>query len=431
MRELCVYSERHSPRLEYVLQWLFREVLQVPWRLTNDVEDAGSQPFVLSYGREFPKALFVPDAGLLWEKGVTVHNPSMGTWGSLPAIYFFTTTAGLPFDLFSALFFLLSRYEEYYPYGRDKHGRYPPEESLLFKQGWLRRPLADEWVEHFREELSKRFFSIARSEFAQKLTYDIDIAYSYRHKGFIRSIGGLMKDLSAGRIGSVVSRLATLTGVQRDPFDCFDWLMNLHSRGGYQPIYFILCTLRATDFDKNNDPRSSAMQRLVRQLSEEGLIGLHPSYYSSRSEVFAAEKAYLEHTIGKAVSISRQHYVRMNLPETYRFLHAQAIHDDYSMGYGSKLGFRAGTGRSFLWYDLEAEQSTTLRVHPFCFMDSAARYEEGLIAEEAFEVLEGMEDKVRYTGSQLITVFHNFSLGKDPGWKNWRALYDKFVTRFK
>jgi hypothetical protein len=99
------------------------------------------------------------------------------------------------------------------------------------------------------------------------------------------------------------------------------------------------------------------------------------------------------------------------------------------MGYGSRLGFRAGTGRSFCWYDLAAEQATALRVHPFCFMDSTARFEEGLTAETAFQNLEDMKHILQKTGSRLITVFHNFSLGRDGAWKDWRAYYQAFTER--
>ncbi len=97
------------------------------------------------------------------------------------------------------------------------------------------------------------------------------------------------------------------------------------------------------------------------------------------------------------------------------------------MGYGSHLGFRAGTGNSFLWFDLEKDMATQLRVHPFCFMDTTAHYEAKLSPAEAFARLEAMSKVLEKTGSTLITVFHNFSLGTSNEWKGWRQAYEHFL----
>ncbi len=48
----------------------------------------------------------------------------------------------------------------------------------------------------------------------------------------------------------------------------------------------------------------------------------------------------------------------MALPQTYAALIALGIHTDYSMGYGTHLGFRAGTSRSFYWYQLDSYVKT-------------------------------------------------------------------------
>ena len=98
------------------------------------------------------------------------------------------------------------------------------------------------------------------------------------------------------------------------------------------------------------------------------------------------------------------------------------------MGYGSKSGFRAGTGCSFLWYDLSLERPAPLRIHPFCFMDTTAHYDEGLTSEQAFLKLDSYANILQQTNSRLVTVFHNFSLGTDKEWKGWRELYEKFIA---
>src|SRR5690606_41547208 len=159
---------------------------------------------------------------------------------------------------------------------------------------------------------------------------------------------------------------------------------------------------------------------LLKRLSKEGKIYMHPSYFTTEQEVFEKEKKVLERLLDAPVLYSRQHYIKLTFPATYRQLINMHIQHDYSMGYGNALGFRAGTGRSFLWYDLEAENQTALRVHPFCFMDSPALFEKKLTAESAFAQLHEMKSRLQKASSMMMTVFHNFSLGSMEQWKGWK-----------
>ena len=192
-------------------------------------------------------------------------------------------------------------------------------------------------------------------------------------------------------------------------------------------MYFVLSAERTTRFDKNIHPLHPAMVRVIKNLVKEGHIGIHPSYYSAADDVLQREKAMLEKVAGCTTSVSRQHYIKATMPGTYRMLLANNIAEDYTMGYGTHLGFRAGTGNSFLWYDLERESVTALRIFPFCFMDTTAHYEMGLSTMQAFEQLQAMTRLLEQTGSLLITVFHNFSLGTDEEWRGWRQAYELFV----
>ena len=169
------------------------------------------------------------------------------------------------------------------------------------------------------------------------------------------------------------------------------------------------------------------MVRVIKNLVRESTIGIHPSYFSERGGALGKEKKVLEQVSGRSINISRQHYIKLKMPQTYRLLLENGITEDYSMGYGSHLGFRAGTGNSFLWYDVEKDAITPLRIFPFCFMDTTAHYEAKLSATEAFEKLEAMSKKLHNTGSTMITVFHNFSLGTSIEWRGWRQAYEQFM----
>lgn len=430
MQPIPVYSAQTSSRLQYVLDWLFNERLGTGYKLISDEAAVKDLHFFISYGDFFPNALSIPALNLLWEQDVKPHTIPLGVCGDIPCLYDVDDNAySLPFDLFAAAFFLLSRYEEYSGnYTPDKHGRYPATESILYKNGWLRRPLLDEWVGHLVQLMQTQFHQhVQLPEFSFQPTYDIDIAYSYRYKGFRRALGGFLKDLSAAKLQRVKDRALVLLSDKKDPYDSYDFLSGLHKKYELKPRYFILAALRPGPFDKNISPAQPKMQALIKRLAEEGTIGVHPSYNTDKSGMLY-EKEILEQVSGQDINISRQHYIRLMLPHTYRVLINEGITEDYSMGYGTHLGFRAGTGSSFLWYDLLHEAATELRIYPFCFMDTTAHYEEKLKVQEAFEVLRSMKEYLENTGSMLITIFHNFSLGTEEQWSGWAEAYQSFVA---
>lgn len=426
---ITIYTPAESPRLQYVLDWLLREQLGFTYRLVHDPQEAAASKHCISMGFS-ADLLSMHHSGILFEEGIAPQNFQGTDWNGLHT-YFFqeASPCTIPFDLFGGIFYFLTRYEEYTETAKDKHNRYPSYKSILSQEGVLERPVLDEWVNWFRLFLENEWqLTIPTKPFEFAPTYDIDIAWSYKHKGAKRLLGASLKELAKGNFSAIRSRINVLAGTAKDPYDAYEWMDVLHKKYQLTPHYFILAALQSTPFDKNIHPLHPAMQQLVISLKNEGRIGMHPSYFTNNStEKFTEEKQTLEQLTGYLVNTSRQHYIRVFIPETYRALMAAGIENDYSMGYGTALGFRAGTSRSFYWYDLEREQVTALRVHPFCFMDTTAHYDLGLNVSAAFERLRQMRDLLIKCNGKLTTVFHNFSLGLDLEWQGWPEAYDHFI----
>ena len=73
-------------------------------------------------------------------------------------------------------------------------------------------------------------------------------------------------------------------------------------------------------------------------------MGLHPSYRASfDAGLISREKERLESIIGESIVRARFHYLRMQLPFSYRILEETGIRHDYTMMYSSQIGFRAST----------------------------------------------------------------------------------------
>lgn len=427
---ITVWSLQDSPRLRYVLDWLLKEQLGFGYDLTNDATVAGASRYCIAYGY-LPDVISIEPAALLQEQDVNTHTIARSTWNGLYTLYHKAgSTCTIPFDLFSGIFYLLSRYEEYLDFVPDKHGRYPHNSSVLGMDGVLERPVIDEWIHYLRNLLEEKWqLRTPKKSFRFLPTYDIDIAWSYRHKGGKRFMGAALKELFTGRFTALSQRMQVAVGNRQDPYNAFGWMQVQHARYKLEPVYFILAALQASAFDKNISPDHPAMQALIRQLQATGSIGIHPSYFTrDNATKLAAEKNTCEAITGTTITRSRQHFIRLFFPATYRQLLAAGITEDYSMGYSTALGFRAGTSFSFYWYDLEQEMATTLRIHPFCFMDTTARFDLGLPVGAAFERLKEICVRLVATGGSFITVFHNFSLGTDPAWDGWAAAYAAFLA---
>ena len=117
----------------------------------------------------------------------------------------------------------------------------------------------------------------------------------------------------------------------------------------------------------------------------------------------------------------------MSFPETYQSLIKNNITHDYSMGYGSINGFRASYAKPFVWYDLEKEENTGLIIHPFCYMDANAFFEEKLSVRQADEELNYYFSITKSVNGEFSIIHHNHFLTKQNEWSEWRKMYENFI----
>ena len=430
---MIIYSHTLTPRLQYVVDFL-SQYYHTPIKLLVDEEKYLAHPdphkINYSYHRLLEAEIWIHSHVLLFES--TIRPVKIECFEHHGHKAFFKAEGDTGFDLFAGIFFLLSRYEEYLPHQNDVYGRYAHQSSLAFKEGFLQQPLVNLWLEDFRELLKQRFpeLQLPTGEFRFRPTYDIDIAWSFRNKGFKRNAGAIAKLFFSGKWKSMVHRIRVIRGRRRDPFDAYEWMADLHQQFNLQPLYFFLVAQQQGKYDKKIDLHNPEFQAHVREVAAAHSVGLHPSWASGDHQSFLPkEKAWLEKLLEQPITTSRQHYLRFTLPATYRRLIAVGILDDYSMGYGTINGFRASVATPFFWYDLKNETKTPLRLHPFCFMDANAYYEEKKSAADALQEMLDYYETIRAVNGTMITVWHNSFLGIDEAFEGWRDAYEHFVFK--
>jgi hypothetical protein len=432
MSSVLVFSHSITPRIRYINEFL-SEYYGASFKLTSDEERfmKATDSCKINYGyhRLDPYEIFIHSHALLFESSVRHVKVECFEKNGYKA--FFKAESDFGFDLFAAIFYLITRYEEYLPHKKDSYGRYAHEDSVAFRESFLHLPLINFWLEDFKMMLKEKdpTLELHERQFTFRPTYDIDIAWSFRNKGFKRTAGGTAKLFFKGKFRKMVHRIQVIKKKRQDPYDAYDLMDQLHGGFGLQPVYFFLVAKEVGKYDKNIDVNNPEYQQLIQSTAAKYAIGLHPSWASGDiPSLLTREKSMLEHVISHAVTNSRQHYIRFDLPSTYRKLLALGITDDYSMGYGSINGFRASIASTYFWYDLKNEEKTRLQIHPFCFMDANSFYEQQLSAEAASEELLQYFDAVKSVNGTMITIWHNNFLGTDPIFAGWKEVYQQFVS---
>ncbi|MBI5372750.1 MAG: polysaccharide deacetylase family protein [Sphingobacteriales bacterium] len=430
---MILFAHTITARLEYVAAFLGNHFSGIPLKLTSDKTEFSAYPGArINYSdkRITADECWLPPFTLLFEQGIRPQPITCFETNGYKA--FFKTEGDFPFDILAAVFYLLSRYEEYLPHEKDLYGRYAHTASLAFKEGFLTIPLIHYWLKDFSTILSHKFplFSSGNDVFRFLPTYDIDEAFSFKHKGWMRNTGAALKDLLKGNRARLRLRLKVRANQAPDPFDSYDWMDDLHEQYKLEPRYFFLVAGKNSAYDRNIRPRKPVISELIRRHAGKYDIGVHPSWQSGDDPALLKnEKEMIERAAGITVRSSRQHFIRFHLPGTFRRLIANGINEDFSMGYGSINGFRASVSVPFYWYDLENESTTSLLLYPFCYMDANSFYEQQYSPQKALEEMHHYYTEVKKANGLLITIWHNTFLGTEERFKGWREVYQDFVKQ--
>lgn len=428
---ILIYTHKVTPRVRYIFKHIFTRILQVQIDFTGKVEE-----FVAYNGPKFSytnvplgKEFFVQSNELLFQQGIKDVEIIIQKWDEVPCFFPTVEASEIPFDIFAASFFLISRYEEYLPHIKDKHGRFTASESIAYQNGFLEKPLVDVWAYKFLETLKQKFpdFEHTTRKFEYLSTIDVDNAYAYKYKSFIRTLGGFLKDASQFKVFTIWDRFAVLFNIKKDPFDTFQKLIELKKTYGVKTIFFFLIG-DYTTFDTNVSSSKRKFKLLIKDMVDYACVGLHPSYYTMNNPVMLKkEKERLEAITNMPIKRSRQHYLRVSLPETYQQLIDLEIEEDYSMGYATHVGFRASTCTPFYFYDLDFEIQTPLKIFPFALMDATLNDYMKLTPKQSLGKIRDLKNEVKAVNGTFITVFHNESLSNYLRWRGWSRLYNSML----
>ncbi|TVR36407.1 MAG: hypothetical protein EA392_15075 [Cryomorphaceae bacterium] len=424
---VVVYTEKPSPRVAYAVDLLFGNLLGLTYKVTQNPDDL-HQPgvFGLNYSNKQLQAhVNISPQEWMFRSDTRAISVAVGKWQGLPVL-FPNDSPEVGFDWLAASFYLASRYEEYLPFSPDRHERFAASESLAYREGFLRRPLINEWALAIKVlvQTARPKISFNSKEFRAEITFDIDVGWAYRHKGWWRTTAALGREVVLFRFRAAWRRFRVLLGLEPDPYDTYDYVFQTINDSSLDARFFMLLGDFNT-FDRNSHHHNKAMIKLIHRIAAVANVGIHPSYESKYSrQQLRKEVLRLRRILGAPVTESRQHYLRLNFPNTYKELINAGITDDFTMGYAQQAGFRASLCTPFQYFDLSENQVTPLKVHPFAYMDGTLNHYMKLEPESAIELADELIDSVRKVGGVFYCLWHNSSLCEEREWQGWRRVYE-------
>ena len=422
---LLVYSHKITPRLKYTFKQVCTRILNIPVSFTTKVEEfIAHGSLKISYTKQpLSNEIFIRSHELLFEQGLSDIEITVQDWDNTKCFFSTKDKSIIPFDIFAASFYLLSRYEEYMPHVKDEYGRFNAKDSLAFKNGFLRQPIVDIWAYKFMSVLQDRFpnYNFISSSYTICPIIDVPMAYYYKQKGLMRTIGGNIGDLLRFKFKQLYQRYIVILGFKKDPYNTFKWIINKQKQTKNKFVVFFLIGDYST-YDKNVSINKKKFVSLIKSVGDYCKVGLKASYFAlEKFDILKKEKINMEAIINTTLEASRNSFSKLNLPTSYRNIIDLEIKEDFTMGYVNEIGFRASTCTPFLFYDMDYEIQTPLMINTYHLMDYALLKNASLLDKK--ETLIKIINEVKKVNGTFTPVFHNYTFSNEERWNGFKELF--------
>jgi len=328
----------------------------------------------------------------------------------------------LHFDAFGAVFYLLSRMEEYLTNHGDQHDRFPVEASIAYRNDFLRRPLVNEYAELLRGCLQSIGLRVPENQhrYSASVSHDVDIPFASLRFGWRATVRSVVADVIKRRDLHLAMRRASSKcaaadhALERDPFNSFGFIMDTSESFSLRSAFNFLAERPAGRLDCDYELDDPAILDLLRTITRRGHeIGLHGSYRAyNDAEQFEREACRLRNVLGQIGAEAtrlggRQHYLRWRNPDTWAIWDSQGMAYDSTVGYPDRCGFRAGVCRDYPAFDLANRRRLQLREQPLIAMELAAFRESDNGGEDALDIITSLSNQCRRFAGTFTLLWHN------------------------
>jgi peptidoglycan/xylan/chitin deacetylase (PgdA/CDA1 family) len=331
-------------------------------------------------------------------------------------------------DIFGSCFFMLSRYEEIVKGEADPYGRFPASASLAFQEGFLERPIVNEYVEVLWNCMKMLWPWLSRKQrqFRVRPSHDMDAPFLYRYMSFRGILRMCFHDVVQRKsiyraIGDFLEWIRIKAGnIEADPYNTFAQIMSISERHGLTSAFYLICDHSDSQKDGDYSPFQKDIRRILRSINKRGHeIGLHASFHTylskeqTKREFEILRKVCAMEGITQEAWGSRQHYLRWSAAHTLANLSSAGVDYDTSLSFADHIGFRTGICHEYTAFDLINRRALPIKERPLCAMECTIidKAYMGLgHGEAAFERIMRLVDKCRKYKGDFTLLWHNSRL---------------------
>ncbi|MFX0132668.1 MAG: polysaccharide deacetylase family protein [Candidatus Hodarchaeota archaeon] len=337
-------------------------------------------------------------------------------------------------DIFASSFFMLSRWEEYVDKTRDAHNRFPVHASLAYKNAFLDRPIVNEYLEMLWNMLINLGYEGNRKTRSFKfiITHDIDLPLMWiSPKLFIRNFAAdlIKRHTILGAAKTMRSYILSKVGLENDPFDTFDLLMDLSEDNGAQSNFNLMSEGNSI-YKKNYTLDDIFIRKLIKKILKRGhKIGFHPSYetYNNR-ELWSIEYKKLSSIIPEEIKTGRQHFLRFEVPITWQIWNDNRMTYDSTLNYPEKEGFRCGICYEYSIFNILSRKKLELKESPLIIMDQNFIAYQIVTSDVMLQKLQILMSKIKKYKGNFVILWHNSSFNVNP-WIEYHKVYKRILHK--
>lgn len=347
----------------------------------------------------------------------------------------------LGIDILGSSFFMLTRYEEIVKTDRDQYDRFPIKAALAYQEGFLERPIVNEYLEILWVCLKILWPTTRRKErkFSVKITHDVDNPFQLKPLSFKKWIRNMAGDLVVRKEHKLALSLlfnGCLSAMNlpcRDRFDTFVWLMDISESANTVSAFYFICG--HSESDPRYDVNSEHISHLIEKIAHKGHeIGIHPSFetYLQPNKLYAEVntlRSLLEEKRIEQIQIGgRQHYLRWSASETWQHWENAELSYDSSLAFAEGPGFRCGTCYQYPVYSLMRRRKLNLKESPLILMEMSllSKKYTSINNKEFLSVVKHLINTCKLFQGEFTYLWHNDQLYNTLK----RDLYQKMVSLF-
>ncbi len=342
-------------------------------------------------------------------------------------------------DLFASSFYWLTLQEE-----KDQD-RFKARGSWREREGLHRIPPVNHYfkllfdlvqlvAEKERIPLLYKGFWPSDSNLAVALTHDVDILAQWIPYLVFRKWTLLRK----GRFTALTKMILRLPGFlfkkNKSLYGVNLFLAEERSRG-YNSTFFFLAgapSFKATlksDITYSIRKAEPAIQRILENQGEIGLHGSRKSYLSQ--EVMRAEKENLDRFLPYPCIGTRQHFLCLKKPSTWKYQSQTGFLYDCTLGYPDRSGFRSGFAFPFQPFESQADKKIDIWEINTNVMDQTYDKYDPKTIDQIKEEIDRLFLQLESSGGGMLTLLWHTNVLEEFGFLGFVKLYGEVLESLK